>query len=157
MSRWLLPYGFLRKTSSPLSPAWARRSPKEHSRLRTSGTVCDHIIELFETAASNGGRLMPTKRALIAGFILALTVGGLIFLMRLAGAQDPKASPTGRSDDAIADAQTPSNVPVERPEQRKTAHDLSDVFAPSKATLSFAKTSSDPLGATQGPGATAAS
>ena len=32
--------------------------------------------------------------------------------------------------DAIAQAQTPKEAPVERPEQRKTAHDLSDVFNP---------------------------
>jgi hypothetical protein len=32
--------------------------------------------------------------------------------------------------DAIADAQTPKEVPVERPEQKKTAHDLSDIFTP---------------------------
>src|SRR5207245_2896181 len=35
--------------------------------------------------------------------------------------------------DAIAQAQTPNEVPVERPEQKKTAHDRSDIFAPSKA------------------------
>jgi cytochrome c peroxidase len=38
--------------------------------------------------------------------------------------------------DAVADAQTPREVPVERPEQKKTAHDLSDIFAPSKAVPS---------------------
>jgi cytochrome c peroxidase len=53
--------------------------------------------------------------------------------MRSAGAQDPKVSPTGRSGDAVVDAQTPKQVPAERPEQKKTAHDLSDVFGASKA------------------------
>jgi hypothetical protein len=38
--------------------------------------------------------------------------------------------------DAIAEAQTPKEVPIERPEQRKTAHDLSDVFKPSNASPS---------------------
>ena len=35
--------------------------------------------------------------------------------------------------DAVAEAQVPKEVPVVRPEQKKTAHDLSDVFNPSKA------------------------
>jgi cytochrome c peroxidase len=38
--------------------------------------------------------------------------------------------------DAIAEAQTPKEVPIERPEQRKTAHDLSDIFKPSNASPS---------------------
>jgi hypothetical protein len=44
--------------------------------------------------------------------------------------------PSGVRRDAIADAQTPREVPKERPEQNKTPHDLSDVFAPSKASPS---------------------
>jgi len=35
--------------------------------------------------------------------------------------------------DAVVDAQTSREVPIERPEQKKTEHDLSDVFSPSKA------------------------
>jgi len=58
--------------------------------------------------------------------------GGLVFLVRAAG-ENPKAPPSQHPYDVIADAQTPKEVPVERPEQKKTAHDLSDVFAPSKA------------------------
>jgi hypothetical protein len=38
--------------------------------------------------------------------------------------------------DAIAQAQTPKEAPMERPEQKKTAHDLSDVFNPSNAVPS---------------------
>jgi cytochrome c peroxidase len=38
--------------------------------------------------------------------------------------------------DAIAEAQTHRDVPIERPEQKKTAHDLSDVFKPSNASPS---------------------
>jgi cytochrome c peroxidase len=79
---------------------------------------------------------MPNKRGLFTGIVLVLMAGGLIVLMRSAGAQDPNASPTRRSGDAIADAQTPTEVPAERPEQKKTPHDLSDVFAPSKAAPS---------------------
>jgi cytochrome c peroxidase len=35
--------------------------------------------------------------------------------------------------DAVVDAQTSRDVPIERPEQKKTDHDLSDIFSPSKA------------------------
>jgi cytochrome c peroxidase len=35
--------------------------------------------------------------------------------------------------DAVAEAQTPRPVPLTRPEQRKTAHDTSDVFSPRNA------------------------
>jgi cytochrome c peroxidase len=76
---------------------------------------------------------MRNKRGLFTGVILAVVAGGVVLLTRSAGAQDPKTSQTGRSGDAVVDAQTPKQVPVERPEQKKTAHDLSDVFGASKA------------------------
>ncbi len=77
--------------------------------------------------------MLRSKRGLFTGASLALVAGGILAVTRSAGAQDPKAPPAGGSGDAIADAQTPKQVPVERPEQKKTAHDLSDVFAASKA------------------------
>jgi cytochrome c peroxidase len=66
--------------------------------------------------------------AFLAGFV----VGGLVLLVH---AQEPKTNPPkgGAPLDAVAGAQTTQEVPVERPEQKKTAHDLSDIFAPSKA------------------------
>jgi cytochrome c peroxidase len=78
---------------------------------------------------------MLTKRGLVTGILL---VGGLVLLVRLhsAGGESPNAAPAQRSPDAIADAQTPKEVPAERPEQKKTAHDLSDLFVPSKAGAS---------------------
>jgi cytochrome c peroxidase len=76
---------------------------------------------------------MLNRRGLVTGAILALLAGGLAFLLRSAAGENPKASPSQRPHDAIADAQTPREVPVERPEQKKSEHDLSDVFAPSKA------------------------
>ena len=75
---------------------------------------------------------MPDRSKVITGGLLALLAGGLVLLVRAAG-ENPKVPPSQRPHDAIADAQTPREVPVERPEQKKTAHDLSDVFAPSKA------------------------
>lgn len=40
---------------------------------------------------------------------------------------------TSAPHDAVVDAQSTQSVPIERPEQKKTAHDLSDIFSPSKA------------------------
>jgi hypothetical protein len=46
---------------------------------------------------------------------------------------DAIAKTADASADAIAVAQTSKEAPTERPEQKKTVHDLSDVFAPSNA------------------------
>ena len=66
----------------------------------------------------------------------ALRVVGLLtlaFLAHVAIAQTtpPKKAPTPK--DAVMEAQTARSVPVTRPEQKKTAHDLSDVFGASRA------------------------
>jgi hypothetical protein len=61
----------------------------------------------------------------LAGLIL-----GIFILIAPEGARSQQ--PT----DAIAQAQTPKEAPVERPEQKKTTHDLSDIFAPSNAVPS---------------------
>jgi hypothetical protein len=61
---------------------------------------------------------------------VVLPIAGLILLIAPDGARSQQ--PT----DAIAQAQTPKEVPIERPEQKKTAHDLSDVFNPSNAVPS---------------------
>jgi cytochrome c peroxidase len=80
--------------------------------------------------------------------------------------QDPGSTPQAPHD-AVAAAQTPAKVPNERPEQQKTPHDLSDIFAPAKAIPSSDAISdqpdhggmtgfdlySDPVGATK-PGMT---
>src|SRR5438128_11152054 len=79
---------------------------------------------------------MPNRRGLFSPVILALVAGGLIGLGRSAVGQTPSTQPPRRPRDAVADAQTPKDVPAARPEQKKTAHDLSDVFTPSKASPS---------------------
>ena len=57
---------------------------------------------------------------------VVLPIAGLILgIFNLTGPEGARAQ---QSTDAIAQAQTPKEVPVERPEQKKTAHDLSDVF-----------------------------
>jgi cytochrome c peroxidase len=75
---------------------------------------------------------MPKQHGPVLAVLLALLAGGLVFLLRSAAGDDPKAPPQ-RPRDPIADVQTPREVPAERPEQKKTAHDLSDIFAPGKA------------------------
>ncbi len=76
---------------------------------------------------------MRNKSGPFRAVTLSLIAAGFMLLTRSAGAQGRSTSPTRRPSDAVADAQTPQAVPVERPEQRKTAHDQSDIFAPSKA------------------------
>jgi hypothetical protein len=63
-------------------------------------------------------RVVPPVAGLILG-IFSLTV--------------PEGARSQQPSDAIAQAQTPKEVPIERPEQKKTAHDLSEVFNPSNA------------------------
>jgi cytochrome c peroxidase len=58
-------------------------------------------------------------------------------------AGQPGASAPERRD-AVFDAQNPASVPVERPEQKKTEHDLSDIFAPAKAVPSSDAISDQP-------------
>src|SRR5262249_43203607 len=90
-------------------------------------------VTSLQSLSSEGGHLMPNRSGLITGGIFALLAGGLVLLVRSAAGDKPSALPVERPHDAVADAPTPQDVPVERPEQKKTAHDLSDIFAPSKA------------------------
>ncbi len=60
---------------------------------------------------------------------VCLVISNLILLL---GPGQASAQPLG-SADAIAGAQAPQHVAAERPEQKKSDHDLSDVFDPSKA------------------------
>jgi hypothetical protein len=64
-----------------------------------------------------------------AGVVLAVLAVGAVPATQ---AQQPSRRPR----DAAVAAQTPRNVPATRPEQRKTAHDQSDVFGYSNAAPS---------------------
>src|ERR1700693_2154181 len=61
--------------------------------------------------------------------------GSMVLLSPPEGARSQPPTDQARPD-AIAEAQTPKEAPIERPEQKKTAHDLSDVFNPSNAVPS---------------------
>src|SRR5262249_49019271 len=78
---------------------------------------------------------MPHKRVPVRLLILALCVAGPALLVGIATAQNQNPTPSQAPHDAVADAQTPKDVPAERPEQKKTEHDLSNIFAPSEALL----------------------
>ena len=66
------------------------------------------------------------------GIVTAVALGALAGSLVLLGTpQGARSQPP--ADDAIAAAQTSKEAPMERPEQKKTAHDLSDVFNPSNA------------------------
>ena len=62
---------------------------------------------------------MLNKRWLFTGVNLALLAGALVLLLRAEAGQGRNAVPPKHPHDAIADAQTPKEVPEERPEQRK--------------------------------------
>ena len=65
---------------------------------------------------------------------VVLPLAGLILgIFSLTG---PEGARSQQPTDAIAQAQTPKEAPMERPEQKKTPHDLSDVFNPSNAVPS---------------------
>ena len=75
----------------------------------------------------------------IYGKSAAVALGAVAGSSLLLGATQVarSAPPTNEARaDAIAVAQTSKEAPVERPEQKKTAHDLSDVFNPSDAAPS---------------------
>jgi hypothetical protein len=65
---------------------------------------------------------------------VVLPIAGLI--LGIFSLTVPEGTRSQQPTDAIAQAQTPKEAPVERPEQKKTAHDLSDVFKPSNAVPS---------------------
>jgi cytochrome c peroxidase len=62
-----------------------------------------------------------------AGFLVA------VLAVLVVAQSDPSGKSPAAPRDAIVDAQTSATVPEERPEQKKTPHDLSDIFAPAKA------------------------
>jgi hypothetical protein len=65
---------------------------------------------------------------IITAVTLGALAGSLVLLSAPQGARSQQ--PT---DGARADAIASKEAPMERPEQKKTAHDLSDIFSPSSA------------------------
>jgi hypothetical protein len=67
----------------------------------------------------------------VVEIITAVTLGALAGSLVLLSA--PQGARSQQPTDAIAVSQTSKEAPMERPEQKKTAHDLSDIFSPSSA------------------------
>jgi cytochrome c peroxidase len=80
------------------------------------------------------------------GLTTSFSAAGLLVVFVLIAsmpAQDPQPA-SKPPHDAVKDAQTTAEVPIERPEQKKTPHDLSDIFAPAKAVPSSDAISGQP-------------
>ena len=90
-----------------------------------------------KTAAPKWNRPITTSlavRNLSYHIRTAVALGALAgSLVLLSAPQGARSQPPTERADAIAVAQTSKEAPMERPEQKKTAHDLSDVFNPSNA------------------------
>ncbi|MGH7140816.1 MAG: hypothetical protein ACREHD_34220, partial [Pirellulales bacterium] len=76
---------------------------------------------------------MHNRTAMVAVFAVLLLVGGFITSLwaQSRTAKQPEKSKQPR--DAVAEAQKPTAVPIERPEQKKSKHDNSDSFNRGKA------------------------
>lgn len=75
-------------------------------------------------------KTMPGAQ-IIRGAMKVLLAVFLTSCVTAAGAQDTKQARAPH--DAVAEAQEPRTVPIERPEQRKTEHDRSEIFEVQKA------------------------
>lgn len=76
---------------------------------------------------------MSTRITLAVALAALILTGGPVVPL---SAQEKNARQPARGQgprDAVAEAQTPNHVPVERPEQTKTKHDNSGVFKPASA------------------------
>ena len=99
---------------------------------------------------SDKSKLMKLLPPLLYPILLTgLTSVVCLTLPRLWSEPSSEVSPA--PFDAIQDAQTPREIPLERPEQKKNAHDLSDVFSATKAEPSSTAFKDQPeQGQTQG-------
>src|SRR5262245_2554788 len=76
--------------------------------------------------------------------MVGLVVGFLLALMTVEVYSRQESKKRKPPPDAVADAQTPREVPADRPEQKKNDHDNSDVFAATNASPSSTAFDSQP-------------
>ena len=76
---------------------------------------------------------MRGRRSLVAGFGVGALTGVLAVVVASNAGEDPGQRAASPLHDAITEAQAARDIPATRPEQEKTQHDLSDVFAATKA------------------------
>src|SRR5260370_12404880 len=87
---------------------------------------------MSESNVRTGGVPMCKRIALGVVFLLGFVAGSHVLFVH----SQEKTKPPPKDNatpDAVAEAQAPKEVPGVRPEQKKTTHDLSDIFNPSKA------------------------
>src|SRR5689334_22531407 len=112
------------KLAQALRPAHAASPPRAPRQIRphlVGTTVALPPEALQHPAATTGGGSVYNRIAMAAAFLAGLAAGSLGLF---AFSQEARRKPPARAaapPDAIAEAQTPKEVPVERPEQKKTA------------------------------------
>jgi cytochrome c peroxidase len=79
---------------------------------------------------------MQNRRSLAVALGVAVVSASLVLVVHSNEQQTQKPAGGDRPRDAIAAAQTPREVPLDRPEQKKSAHDRSDRFASENAPVS---------------------
>src|SRR5580658_9889155 len=103
--------------------------PREQNRVQSvAPLVIPKVLSSVLQQAIRRRFVMPLYIKVV------LPVAGLI--LGIFSLTVPERARSQQPSDAIAQAQTPKEAPMERPEQKKTAHDLSDVFNPSNAVPS---------------------
>src|SRR3984893_5973804 len=122
-----------RKTGSTreLQPAMKRHHVKPPAGVKNSPhKLYDILIGGPEMSLEWRSKYEKSVMGIITAVALGALAGSLVLLSVPQGA---RSQPPTDDADAIAVAQTSKEAPKERPEQKKTAHDLSDVFNPSNA------------------------
>ncbi|BCS53881.1 cytochrome B6 [Geobacter sp. SVR] len=76
--------------------------------------------------------------------VTLLVAGGLTFVCSESWTQPKKEPKNTAPYDAVMDAQTPKDVPVKRPEQKKTSHDQPENFSATKAEPSSTEFTKQP-------------
>ena len=124
-----------RLSPGPSLTAQERGLSRSKSKAPKNGSKPPDMIPAASTgcgAPDRKARCAPIKRAQhglpVSGALDEATRTAL----GLTTAQRPPASRPGVVPDAIQEAQTPRTVPAERPEQRQSAHDRSNVFQASQ-------------------------
>jgi cytochrome c peroxidase len=78
---------------------------------------------------------MRNRYGLTLGAALVVFTGGFALVVHSQEGENQKPK-KDRPHDAVAEAQTPRDVPADRPEQKRTEHDRSDLFDPKNAPRS---------------------
>src|SRR4029077_21128395 len=103
--------------------------PREQNRLQSvAPLVIPKVLSSVLQQAIRRRFVMPLYLKVV------LPVAGLI--LGIFSLTVPEGARSQQPSDPIVQAQTPKEAPMERPEQKKAAHDLSDVFNPSNAVPS---------------------